>query len=150
MAAIDYEGIRNGLKAIIEAASGTSNARVYIEEEPQFGLMDQPAVAIFLMNRNARDAQQSLSKGTRIRFDLRCELWVMAFHLESYERACVERDRLMANLELALMSDHTIGGKANTSNLQGGEMVSGRNGGDGVFMAASQIILMIDVTATTT
>ena len=84
MAVIDYAGIRNELKTLLEADTRTKDARIYVEEEPQFGLSDaQSIIAVFMDSRSAPPPDQSLSAGKRTRYFLRMSLWVVVFSMES-------------------------------------------------------------------
>lgn len=150
MAAIDYAGIEDQLKTIIEADSTLDGARVYVEEEPQFGMMDsQKAISIFLHNRSASSGQ-SLSAGKRQRYDVKYSLWSTFFSLESFRVACTGRDALLGALELVLMADRTIGGKVNTCWLEGGQFLSARDDAAGVFVASAETILVANASAITT
>lgn len=150
MAAIDYVGIRNTMKTLLDADALTNTARIYVEEEPQFGLSDEPAIAMFMDSRSANGPDQSLSQGKRTRYKLRMSFWVLFFSLESYKAACDGRDALLANLELVLMSNRTIGDKVTTSWLEGGEMFSARHPQSSMFTAAAEVILVAEVSAINT
>lgn len=150
MAAIDYSGVEDQLKTILEAAATMAGVRVYIEEEPQFGMMDhQKAVSIFLHSRTP-SAGQSLSAGKRTRYDVRYSLWCTFFSLESFKIACAGRDALLGAVELVLMADRTIGGKVNSSWLEGGQFLSARDEGVGVYVASAETILVANASAITT
>lgn len=148
MAAVDYVGIRDQIEAALVADARTSNARVYVEEEPQFGLSDQQSViAVFMDNRTTPADIQSVSAGKRTRYLLRISFWVVAFSLESYRKACDERDALVGQLELVLMDNRTLGGKVTTSWLEGGEMFSARDPQNSVFTAIAEVVMVLDVSA---
>lgn len=151
MAAIDYAGIEDQFKTILEADASMAGVRVYVEEEPQFGMMDnQKAVSIFLHNRMASSGQP-LSAGKRQRYDVRYSLWCTYFSMESFRVACTGRDALLGAVELVLMApDRTIGGKANSSWLEGGQFLSARDDAAGVFVASAEIILVANASAITT
>lgn len=147
MSAIDYAGIRNQLKTILENDSRLSGVRVYIEEEPQIGLSDvQKAIAVFTDNRTP-DPGQSISKGTRTRYLLRTSLWTVYFDMSSYLAACDGRDGVLAQLELVLMDNRTIGGKVTASWLEGGEMFSAHHAQSSVFVSAAETIFVSEVSA---
>ncbi len=149
--AVDYSGIRNTLKSIIEGDALTTGTRVYIEEDPQFGLADhQKVIFICLDGRTAPPAAQRLASGLRTQYHLQCVLVTVFFSMESFEQACVGRDSLLGNMELVLMKDRTIGGKATSSWLEGGPMFSVRNPGNNVWAAVAETNLTIDVQAVNT
>jgi hypothetical protein len=78
MPAIDYTGVTDELETIFKADSRTENARVYVEEEPQMGLSDEPggAIAIFMEGRNATP-DQPMAAGKQTRFRLRISIWIL-------------------------------------------------------------------------
>ena len=151
MAAVDYAGIRDQLKTILEGDTRTSNARIFVEEEPQFGLSDaQNIIAVFMDSRSAPPTDQSLAAGKRTRYFLRMSLWVVVFSLDSYKAACDLRDTLLGNLELVLMANRTIGDKVASSWLEGGDMVSAREPSNQAFVAAAETVLVAEVSAINT
>ena len=151
MAAVNYSGIRNQIKSILEGDARTSNARVYIEEDPQFGLADaERAILICLDRRTAPPGAQRLAAGLRTQYHLQCVLITVYFSMESFEQACVGRDALLGQMELVLMANRTIGGLANSSWLEGGEMFSVRNPQNNVWAAVAETNLVIDVEAVNT
>ena len=151
MAAVDYQGIRDEIETFLAADARTEEARVYIEEEPQFGLSDyQKAIAVFMDNRTTPVEMQSVSAGLRTRYLLRISFWVVAFSLENYRKACDERDALVGQLELVLMANRTFGGKASTSWLEGGEMFSARDPQGSVYTAIAEVVAVLDVSAINT
>lgn len=155
MAAIDYKGIRDALEDILSAKTAADEpldgARVYIEEEPQFGLSDNPAIAVFLDTRTAPDGEQSISRGTRTRLHLRGTLWVVAFSLDSYRKACDERDALLGQVELILMANRTLNEKVSTLWLNGGELFSARNPQqESAYVSVGEVIMTMDVSAINT
>jgi hypothetical protein len=151
MTPVDYQGIRDEIEAILQADERTRDARIYVEEEPQFGLGDnQKAIAVFMETRSTPENMQSLSEGRRTRMNLKVTCWVIAFHLESFRKACDERDSLLNKVELVLMDNRTLNNKVSTSWLIGGELFSGRNRQDTVFTSVAEVVLMLDVSAINT
>ena len=149
MAAIDYAGIRDGLKTILNADALTAASRVYVEEEPQFGMADAGGgvIAVFSDGRTPDPAGQPLANGKRTNYHVNHTLWVAMFNMESFKAAADARDALLANVELVLMKDRTIGGKVAASWLEGGQMFSARDGGTNTFVAAGEIKLVAQVSA---
>ena len=147
MAAIDYAGIRSQLKTLLEADARLAGVRVYVEEEPQIGLSDvQKAIAVFTDTRVAV-ADQSMSAGKRTRYNLRTSLWTVFFDMTSYSAACDGRDGVLAQLELVLMDNRTLGGKVTASWLEGGELFSARSPQGNTFVAAAETVLVSEVSA---
>lgn len=150
MAAIDYSGIIRQLVTIFGAESETQGVRVFVEENPQFGMADNGrAIAIYLLSR-ASHPNQVFAANKRMRYMIRIAVTAFGFHIENFQEAEKLRDVLLANVELVLMRDPTIGGKASTSWLDGGEFASARGPHDSVFVAAADTILMVDATAINT
>ena len=155
MAAVDYEGIRDEIESLLQTAAANGGtlegSRIYIEEEPQFGLSDEGgAIAVFMDSRTAPDGEQSISQGTRTRLYLRAAFWVVAFSMESYRSACNRRDALLGKLELLLMANRTLGGKVSTLWLNGGEMFSAKDPQSSSFTAIAEVIVTLDVSAINT
>lgn len=152
MAAVDYAGIRSQLKSILEGDATMAGVRIFVEEEPQFGLMDsEKVIVVFTDSRTAAPADQPLAAGKRTRWHLRTTLWTLCFSADSYRAACDGRDTVLANLELVLMNNRTIGGKVAASWLEGGAFVSARAaGGSMVYVAAAETVLMSEVQAVAT
>ena len=150
-APVDYSGIRNSLQSILTGDALTSAARVYIEEDPQFGLADvQQAIIICLDGRTAPAAVQRIASGMRTQYHLQCVLVTVYFSMASFKDACDGRDTLLGNMELVLMKDRTIGGKAASSWLEGGPMCSVRNPQANIWAAVAETTLTIDVQAVNT
>lgn len=148
MAAINYSGITDQLATLLRADSRTSAARIFVEEEPQVGLMDQQsAIAIFMDGRTAAP-QQLLKAGKATIIHIRMSLWVVSFSIESFVAARAIRDPLLGNLELVLMANRTIGGLVEMSWLEGGSLVSARDdSGSSVFVAAAETVLVAEAIA---
>ena len=148
---VDYVGIRDEIETILQADTRTNEARIYIEEEPQFGLSDYTsAIAVFMDNRVTPIDVQSIGAGKRTRFNLRVSFWVVAFSMESYRKACDARDTLMGQLELVLMDNRTLTGKVATSWLEGGEMFSAKDQQTSTFTAVAEVAMVLDVSAINT
>ncbi len=151
MAAVDYSGIRDQIKSLLESDARTSGATVFIEEDPQFGLSDvQQAIVICLDGRTAPPAAQRLAAGLRTQYHLQCVLVTVYFSMESFKAACDGRDTLLGQMELVLMANRTIGGLANSSWLEGGPLFSVRNPQTSVWAAVAETNLVIDVEAVNT
>lgn len=144
--AIDYAGIRDNLKSILEGDSATAGAGIFIEEDPQFGLSDiQQVIFICMDGRTAPNREQTMSAGRKTQYNLQCTLVTAFFSMEGFKAACDGRDALLGQMELVLMKDRTIGGLADSSWLMGGPMFSVRNSQANVWAAVAETNLVIDV-----
>ena len=151
MAAVDYSGIEDTIKGVLEADARTTGAAIYVEEEPQFGLSDmQQAVLVYLDRRSAPNTQQNLAAGKRTRYLLQLTVAVLYFSLESFKAACDGRNTLLGNVELVLMANRTLNGKVETLWLEGGELYSVRNPQNSVFTAVAETTVTVDVSAVNT
>ena len=151
MSAINYTGIQDALEALLLADTRTNVAKIFVESEPQFDLMGaQQVIAVFLTGRTAPAGEQVLSQGKRTRMLLKMPIWVIAFSIDSYRRACELRNTLLGNLELVLMDNKTIGGTVATSWLEGGDMVSAHDGQGGMWTAGAESLLVAEVSAVNT
>lgn len=149
---IGYSAIADQIKAAIEADSTMEGVRIYVEEEPQFGLMDQPVVAIFMKKRSAAPdrTHQRLAAATRIRMHITFSCWVVAFSIESYKIACDVRNEILANLELCfLRNTAAFSSSSEVSMIEGGVTPSARDPQSQVFIAAGEIELTISATGIT-
>lgn len=151
MAAVSYASIRDQIKSILAGDSRTNTARIYIEEEPQFGLGDvQQVIAVFTDRRRAPADQQSLSAGKRTRFLLDM-LFVVAFmDFASFKAACDGRDTLLANLELVLMANRTLNATVETLWIEGGEFYSAKDSQSGTLIAVAELNVTLMVSAVNT
>ncbi len=148
MAAINYTGIQDAIEAILKADVRTNAARVFVEEEPEFGLMDaQQVIAVYLEERVTPEKSEYIALGKKVRLHLKIPIWVAAFSTETYRRACELRNSLLGNLELVLMDNATLSGTVESSWLNGGAIISAKSAQSGIWMAGAETILIADVTA---
>jgi hypothetical protein len=150
MAAVDYSGILTSMKAIFEADSRTNMARVYVEEDPQFGMSDNGQAIVITMVSRSPMAGQAIAAGKRTRYLARIGVWSVGFDMASYQEACSKRDAILEQVELVLMANRTLGGTVTASNLEGGEFMSVRNPGDNVFCAMAETAISAEVSAINT
>lgn len=151
MAAIAYGNIRDQIKGILEGDARTSAARVYVEEEPQFGIQDvQQAILVYTDRRSAPRELQRAAVSKRTTYLLNIVLAVVYFSLESYKAACDGRDTLLGNVELVLMANSTINDTVNTSWLEGGELYSVRDAQSSTYVAVAETLLVAEVSAINT
>lgn len=150
MSAVDYTGILTSLAAILRADALTSAARVFVEEDPQFGMSDVGQAVVLTMSSRSPMSGQAIAAGKRTRYLARIGVWSVGFDMESFEAACSKRDTLLGNVELVLMANRTISGKVTASNLEGGEFMNVRNPGENVFCAMAETVVSAEVSAINT
>lgn len=152
MAAIDYSGILDQIADIFAGDARTSSAHVVVEEDPQFGLSDWGSVIlIYLDRRIAPPERQRMAAGRETNYHLSITIACVCFDLTSFKSASYKRNELLANVELVLMDNVTLGSKVNTSWLTGGELFSVKLPGDApVFCAVAETTLIADVSAINT
>ncbi len=144
MSRIDYFLIEEKIKQQLEADDelNTDVSEILIEEELTF--QRGKIIGIYLDRRDAAPENQTLSFATRIRFELRFNIWVFAWHLEVRE-AIHLRDDLLGKVELVLMADRSLQGSVTSSWISGGEFDNGQDGGG--FYSGASIELIADKTA---
>lgn len=146
MARADYFAIEQAIKTLIEGNANTpANTKVFIESEISFAHEACPGVYIYLDRRSAPAGIQRLAAGTRTDFEVRFTVWCAEWHQDSVAKASEFRDDLIGKIELALMSDRTLGGSVESSWLDGGEFGSFEENG---FLSLGEIVLIAHVKAT--
>lgn len=146
MARVDYYAIEQAVKtALVAAGTIPADVTYLIEEEVLF--QEGRAVAIYADRRDAPPDRQSISSGTRTRFDFRMSVWCYAFGFETSSVA-EARDDLIGLVEIALMGNRTLSGAVNSIRIDGGEF-DNVNAGDSGMGLGAEIIIIADVTAIT-
>ena len=150
MARLDYFGIEEAIKTLLEANTNLTGVQVGLEEELPFTAAADAQVEIYLVRRDTPELQP-LAAGQRTRFLVRFSIWCYGVSFESIAKACEARDDLVGNVEISLMADRSLGGTVNSSWLEGGAFETKEApGGSSGFGMGGEIILMADVKATTT
>lgn len=148
---IPYNTIASQIKTILLADALTSGYTVEIETEPMFSVERTPWIGIYLSGREPGDIAasggQSLSSAQRTRFNLKYTLVIVHVDYESLTNCIATRNTAMANVEVVLSKDRSIGNTVNTSYLTGGAVESGK--GNNGFVAVSEIELIAEATLTT-
>jgi len=148
MARVDYFSIETAIKTILDADADLAGVAILIEEE--LTVQRGNVVGIYLDDRDASDPDQSLSAGTRTRFNVRFSIWCWHFGVGRDRRVPMEqRDDLVGKVEIALMKERTLNDTVNMSWLEGGEFLSGPDPTGNQFMSGASIILVADVVAST-
>lgn len=148
MAKVDYYGIVNEVGNILNADAELLGVQVTIEDEPP--LDSGPWVAVYLESRTPT-VGQSMSAGTRTRFQLRMTVWCWQFSIESTARAAQLRDELVGKVEIALMKNRTLNDKVGSIWLDGGQLLSEQIKSDSIsgFIAGGEIVVLAEVVAIT-
>lgn len=150
MAIVNYTGILAALVAILKADTRLGGARIYSEEDPQFGVADAGScIAVYLSRRQAHP-DQVLAAGKRTRWLLSISVWTFGFSLENFKKAQEMRDALTDQLELVLQENRTISATVDMMWMDGGDFLSAQNPGDGVFVAGAETSIACQVSAIST
>lgn len=150
MAAIDYTGILSTLATLLAADSRLAGVRIFVEEDPQFGLADQgKAIVLTLVNRSSSSGQ-SMSAGKRTRYSVNIGAWSVGFDMASFNDACIKRDAVLGALELVLMDNRTISGKVTSAQLEGGEFMSVRRPTEQVYCSMAETVIRAEASAINT
>lgn len=150
MAKVDYAAIRAAIITALTSYPAMAGVTVVIEEEVVPGIPDTGiVVAVYGQSRGAPPGEQMISAGRRLRMELRHEIWVMGFDMESFRAACDRRDQYMGEVELALLASPSLSGLAETSWMEGGALLNARGESPNgqVFVAAAQVVLVSRVNA---
>ena len=136
MAVIDYFGIREATKTVLETEIPTATVR--IEEEMVFGFETVPYIGIYLDRRVAPIGDQRIANGTRTDYNLAFSLWVVHFSMESLQKAIEDRDDMVSLVENALMKNRTLLNTVKMLWLEGGEFFSAKDKESG-FLAIAEV-----------
>ena len=149
MAVVNYRAILDALGALLRADSRilTLGARVYVEEDPTFGLADvQNAIAIYPVRRTIHP-NQALAAGKNTRWLLELSVWCFGFALQDFKSAADIRDLLLDQLEVVLNDNRTISATVEFMNMGGGDFPDGRNPDNNVFVAGVETTIICTVSA---
>lgn len=150
MARVDYFDLENTIKSILEADSSLSGVTITVEGEvPGGGVGLFPYVGIHIERRDPHGGQP-LAAGQRTRLNLKFAIWCWEYSLESVAKAIQLRDDLVGKVEVALMKNRTINNKVACIWLDGGRLPSGKDPESNGWLSAGEIIVIADVTASTT
>jgi len=139
MARILYFAIEEAIRDILKADNNLKDDMVVIEEEPPTNIDLGRWIGIYLERRDP--IAGSIAAGKRQRLQMTFAIWCAASHMESVAQACQERDKLMGQVEIALLGDtnKTLNSTVQRFELGGGEFESARIEG-GIMMSGSIII----------
>lgn len=148
---IDYSGIVEAIGEQLKNYPGVSalGARVLVEQDPVFGLPDDGGRAI-VVTANTRRASpgQPMSAGRRGRMRFIVAVWAIGFDAADYRSAAAKRDVLIAQVELGIMSDRSIGSRVSNLEIIGGDFLAATNPGSAPsFASMGETRLEMDVSA---
>lgn len=142
---IDYWGLRLGIRAAINSWPGLETLPVLFEEGGEPATERLPAVLLYLVGRQTLPERQRISAGTRTDHRVVFSAWVMHYSLASLEDAVMRRDAMLAEVELALMQDRTLGGRLpKTLFLEAGAVQSGSDPKMTKFASAIETLIICD------
>lgn len=143
MAAIGYYALLQEIQALLEGDPTLGRVTVAIENQ---GLVNALAPWVNL-RLDRRDAPEQFLGGTRQRYLLRILATCGQYALDLGEASRL-RDELLGAVELVLMNNRTVNGFVTTSWLEGGAFdIAALDAG---YVANAEIVLIADLTATTT
>lgn len=148
MPAVDYYGIEEAIKAQIVDNIGRQNVAVLVEEALTF--QDGDVVVIYLERRDAPASLQTMSAGTRQRYEVTFSIWSWVFGIE-VGPIMERRDDLIGEVETALMANEARNfGRDDVEHwrLEGGEFENASFEGAG-FGLAAETRIVARVLATT-
>lgn len=148
MAAIDYNGIAVAIRSAILDYAQTEHAFVDIETEFTYGAELTPVVRVYLENRDAPVDEQKIRAGTATDYWITYALLCGAYSLEGQAEAAKSRNTFLADVEVAMMVDRTLGGKVTTLWLEGGQVFSARDA-EGGEIAFAELLVTVVAQATT-
>ncbi len=139
MGRIPYFAIQQAIRDTIKADNNLKDDMIVIEEEPPTSTEPGRWIGVYLERRDP--VAGSIAAGRRQRLQMTFAIWCAASHMESVAQACQERDKLMGQVEIALLGDtnKTLNGTVQRFELGGGEFESARVEG-GIMMSGSIII----------
>lgn len=146
---VPYSSITTAIKTLLDTQLAALAPRPRVEIERALEPPDESFIGVYLVNRQAIEAEQRLAAGQTTHFRLRFEIMCWRFGMTTPD-AMRLRDSLIGDTEVALMIDRTLGGTVSSSWLEGGDMARPPEPRNLGFIAAGQIVLAADVTARTT
>jgi hypothetical protein len=144
MARIDYHGIKQNIKDVLEANIPDVDT-VYVEEDLQVSAEMSPWMCVYLTGREVPE-DQPIAAGKRTRMRVNFSVWVWVFNLE-LDRAERDRDRLVGEIELALMNNRSLNESVEGVLLDGGELPSNRDPDSPGFFSGGEVRILVDVTS---
>lgn len=145
MPRFDYLGLEREVQTLLQLDPSMTGVTVTVEKQGLNAVELSPWVNIRLDRRDA--PEQYLAGNTRQRYLLRMILTCAQFALD-VELAAQLRDDLLGAVEVVLMKNRTISELCSTSWIEGGAFdITSEDAG---FVANAEIVLLADISATTT
>jgi|TARA_R100000482_G_scaffold3016_1_gene1138 hypothetical protein len=119
MAVIDYLGIENAIKDLIEADSNTSSFTVLVEPIDSVKTDACPYVAIFLDSWDSPSDDELIGGSRPLRTFLTLEIWCYDFSLENLAGA-EARDDMLGKVKEVLKQNRTISDNVLVTRFLGG------------------------------
>jgi hypothetical protein len=147
MARIDYSGLAQAIKTIIDADPNVRDYQATIEINPGTIALDKMSHIAIYERTHSKLSGQPIAAGKQMRKGLRWEIVVSALGRD-FATASETRDELLGYVELALMANRTLGGALPSGSLElgGGELTGGPS--DTGFVSQGSLIVTAEATAT--
>ncbi len=146
MAVVDIYGIQEALATILREDSTLSEAKVVVEQVPQFD--DKPLILITATRWEVPEGQ-SASAGTRLRMEIFITVLIRTHSFNNVADAINKRDDLLGKVQLVLMSNRDIGDNVSFARFEGGRIPSGPVAESG-FASEGEIIFVATASAIVT
>jgi len=146
MARVDYYQIESDIRDHLLADSNLDNVVVQIESD--LAIQRGNNVVIYLNRRDGPDRLQTISAGTRTRYELELSIW--CYHVGGLEtRALLEaRDDLLGRVEIALLSNRSsLESDIGPYWIRGGEFQTNELEQNAGFVAGAEIEMFVQATA---
>ncbi len=148
MAKIDWYGFAEQFQTAIQDALPT--LMITIEEARPVGPDANPSATIFIKGRRVPDELQTISSHTRTRYIIEMTIWVAAWHLEGFRKACEMRDDLIGDIEDVLLNSANWSSFADAIYIDGGDLETADQNETGQrgYYAGGTINFRVDATHT--
>ena len=120
MATIDYIGIENKIKALINADGNTSSYTVEVEPSDAIRTEACPYVAIWLHSWDSPADDELIGGSNPVRTFLIIEIWCYAFSMENLDGSTL-RDTMLANVKNVLKANRSLDDEVVITRFDGGE-----------------------------
>jgi hypothetical protein len=148
---VDYFGIAQAARAVLQADEELADASIVAEEVPEpFGSETTPRVAIYVESRSAPANLQRISSGRSTVYVIQVRIVCMTHSLESVARVIQLRDDLIGRVETALMRQRTLNGTVRTLYLEGGRLASAEALEANGWTSSGEVRVLAEAEATTT
>lgn len=144
---VDYWGIRQAISLAIRNSPELAALPVHLERTDTPSLEQLPCVLVFMTDRQSIEQRQRIGAGLLLDHRLTFAVWVLAGSLVSLADAVERRDRILAQVELALMGDRSLGGAVSGTELSGGEVIWNGDPNLASFTTAIETLVLCDVQA---